>query len=512
MPKTYRIDTLRQQPLFDVTATKCLEQAALAHGAAHSLMGLAGAAIARLARAIAPHARQIWIACGQGNNGGDGFEAAVRLQAAGCDVSVTFGGDAARLPEDARWAFDRAVAAGIRFADTPPAGLGPQDLCIDALLGLGGASRPASNWMRSALTALQQAPCPVLAVDVPSGLDASTGQYAEGFAPHHMSDAPRHTLSLLTLKPGLFTGQGRDAAGTVWLDGLGIDTSWFEQAPPSAWLSGRPPEARRAFASHKGSFGDVAVLGGESIARRGMGMGGAALMAASAALHAGAGRVLVALLDDGASLAVDVSQPELMLRSPSALDLGAGTVVCGCGGGEAIEDHIVRVLDESHRLVLDADALNAIAADSGLQELLRRRAEHGLPTVLTPHPLEAARLLGSDSSAVQADRLAAARDIAERFDCVAVLKGSGTVIAAPGMTPAINPTGNGRLATAGTGDVLAGMIGAGWAAADKGGAPSTQKAFDAARDAVYRHGALADDWPAHLPLTAGALARRTADR
>jgi hydroxyethylthiazole kinase-like uncharacterized protein yjeF len=152
--------------------------------------------------------------------------------------------------------------------------------------------------------------------------------------------------------------------------------------------------------------------------------------------------------------------------------------------------------------VLDADALNAIAADTQLQTLLRARQGRAYRTVLTPHPLEAARLLGSSAAAVQADRLQAARQLAEQFGCVVVLKGSGTVIAAPDQISALNPTGNARLATAGTGDVLAGMVGARLA----GG----QTAFDAACSAVFQHGQLADDWPACHPgqtLTASALAQ-----
>ncbi|QHI96983.1 NAD(P)H-hydrate dehydratase [Xylophilus rhododendri] len=505
---TTRISHQHSQPLYDVTATKVLEQAALAHDAAHILMTRAGAATARLAGALAPHARRIWIACGQGNNGGDGFEAAVQLQQAGRPVVLGFAGDLERLPADARWAFERAQAAGVAISARPPEDLGPQDLCIDALLGLGSVKRAAPEWMQASLQALHGAPCPVLAIDVPSGLDGSTGQYAEGFAPPHASPGERHTLSLLTLKPGLFTGQGRDAAGTVWFDDLGIDASWFLRSAPTAWLSGAPARRTRPFASHKGQFGDVTVLGGEGLRRRGMGMGGAALLAGSAALHAGAGRVLVALLDGDAGPGIDVSQPELMLRSPAALQLDQGTVVCGCGGGEAVVEQLAAVLRQARRLVLDADALNAVAADDTLQDQLRDRARHGLMTVLTPHPLEAARLLHQGAAEVQADRLAAAAQLTERYACVVVLKGSGTVIAAPGCVPAVNPTGNGRLATAGTGDVLAGMVGAALAGADHGHELTPEQALDLARDAVYRHGELADLWPAGKALTAGRLARQ----
>ena len=175
------------------------------------------------------------------------------------------------------------------------------------------------------------------------------------------------------------------------------------------------------------------------------------------------------------------------------------TLACGCGGGDAVRSVLPKVLSAARALVLDADALNAIAVDSQLQALLQARGRRGdRSTVLTPHPLEAARLLGVDTGRVQADRLATSRDLAQRFACVAVLKGSGTVIAPSQGTPLINPTGNARLATAGTGDVLAGMI----AARLAGG----ESAVQAAGAAVYLHGQAADRWPTGAALTASALA------
>ena len=504
---TRRITPSQPHPLFGIVRTRRLESAAASELAPHTLMARAGSAVARLARALAPHAGRIWVFCGPGNNGGDGFEAAVQLQHSGAAVTIVFGGDPSHLPADAGWAFQRARQAGVAVSPDPCVDAGPLDLFVDAVLGIGLSNRDLPEWMRNQLYHLGIAPCPVLAVDLPSGLNADSGQYVGALAPGLSSRSTRHTLSLLTLKPGLFTGHGRDAAGTVWLDELGVAN---DHETPDAMLSGSPALPLRSHASHKGSFGDVSVLGGEGIGRRGMGMAGAALLSGSAALHAGAGRVLVALLDADIRLGVDTSQPELMLRTPEAIELGEGTLVCGCGGGEAIREWLPKVLTEAGHLVLDADALNAIAADSELQQLLKNRADRKAITVLTPHPLEAARLLRSGTTEIQADRLGAARTLAALYGCVAVLKGSGTVVAAPGLTPAINPTGNGRLATAGTGDVLAGMLGAGLAAA--GPYCDMAAAFDVARNAVYRHGAIADDWPANVPLTAGALARQTPDR
>lgn len=497
------VTTRQHLPLFDLAATRRIEAAAAAALPAHTLMQRAGAATARLARALAPHAQRIWIACGPGNNGGDGLEAAMHLHQNlhrhGVAVTVTWLGQPGHAPADALRSWQRARDAGVSFSDTPPTGLGAHDLCIDALLGIGlapeDAPRPADARLRACIDALHASPATVLCVDLPSGLQTDTGQYAAALAPAGLPAAPRHTLSLLTLKPALFTGAGRDAAGTVWHDGLGAAPG---DEPPCAWLPGLPAAAARAHASHKGSYGDVAVVGGEGLAQRGMGMGGAALLAGSAALHAGAGRVLVALLDGGAQPA-DTAQPELMLRRFDALDLPRLTVVCGCGGGMAVAPLLPQVLAEAPRLVLDADALNAIAADSGLQQQLAHRAAQARPTVLTPHPLEAARLLGCTTADVQARRLQAAQQLAGRFGCVAVLKGSGSVIAAPGRAPAINPTGNARLATAGTGDVLAGLLGARLAA---GG-----DAFEAACAACWQHGHTADTWPAPRALTASRLAR-----
>ena len=484
-----RITHDRPWPLFDIAATRRIEQVAAAQLPPHSLMQRAGLAVAQLVLAVAPHARTVWLACGPGNNGGDGFEAAMHLKQWGKQPVVTWLGDEAAMPTDALASLRRARNVGVTFATQPP---GEWDAAIDALLGIGNM-RPLDGIMASWVTQLNARPArQVVSVDIPSGLNADTGNafgIGNGNAPCVRAS---QTLSLLSLKPGLFTANGRDASGTVWLDDLGV-TSIEE---PGAWLGGPPASTARLHASHKGSYGDVAVIGGAS------GMTGAALLAASAALHGGAGRAFVALLDEGA-MTVDASQPELMFRRWDSLALAAMHVVCGCGGGDAVRAVLHTVLSTARTLVLDADALNALAVDSQLQSLLQNRSRReNRATVLTPHPLEAARLLGSSAALVQADRLAAARELAARFACVVLLKGSGTVIAAPGRVPVINPTGNASLASAGTGDVLAGMV----AARLAGGAP----AFDAAAVAAFAHGRAADNWPTGMALTASALARSAA--
>lgn len=514
-----RISSAHSEPLYSVAATRELERLAASQLPPHMLMQRAGLSVARLALALAPHAQRIWIACGPGNNGGDGFEAAMHLHRWGKSVVVTWTGlpaGKAQLPPDAQASRERALAAGVPMADQPPEDF---DFCIDALLGIGGTlddSRDGTALMRAWLARMQASGAPRLAVDVPTGLNADTGAFPAAqktattdFATKSIATSQDgiwargiFTLSLLTLKPGLFTADGRDCTGQVWFDDLGAGSALDAPGSPNAWLLGadqatQPARLASAHASHKGTFGDVAVLGGESTAHSHM--AGAALLAARAALHTGAGRVFVALLGNPA-LAVDPQQPELMFRAPDALDLAQQVVVCGCGGGDAVRAVLPRVLSAAPRLVLDADALNAIAADTQLQTQLIARHHRGYSTVLTPHPLEAARLAGTSAKEIQADRLASARQLAGHFQCVVVLKGSGTVIAAPGRPCAINSSGNALLATAGTGDVLAGTLGAAMA---RGLA-----AFEAACGAVFAHGRIADEWPAGQPLTGSALAGR----
>jgi hydroxyethylthiazole kinase-like uncharacterized protein yjeF len=364
-----RIRPQRPWPLFDTAASRAIEESCAAGLPAHALMQRAGLAVARLALAIAPHARRIWIACGPGNNGGDGFEAALHLRAWGKDPLVTWSGDEARAPADARASLHRAQAVNVRMTHQAPA---QWDLAIDAMLGL-GAARPLEGRLAEWSSVMAGAGArPVLAVDLPSGLNADTGVGTAVVA--------SHTLSLLTLKPGLFTGGGRDAAGQVWFDDLGSAAAWSQ---PSACLTGAPQPVARPHASHKGSYGDVAAIGGAP------GMGGAAVLAGSAALHAGAGRVFVCLLG-GDAPSYDPTQPGLMFRHWESLDLGSMAVACGCGGGDAIRAVLPNVLARAGSLVLDADALNAIAGDTQLQSLLQARSRRGRPTVITPHPLEAA--------------------------------------------------------------------------------------------------------------------------
>ena len=517
-----------QEPLalFDVAQTRQLENMASARVQnGPTLMSQAGLSVAKLAMAIKPFAPRHWIFCGPGNNGGDGLEAATHLHQWGQEVRVVLWQPLSKRPSDAANALNKVKALGLSIQETLPtqSEVGPQDLCIDAMLGIGlrsgtaeatersasersasehsasGAAQDIQTWIHS----LYQFGADVLAVDIPSGLNANTGQFQ-----HKPTTPPniqaQHTLQLLTAKPGCITAHGRDACGTLWLDTLNSD-DLQQNLTASAQLNSRFQNVlKRQHASHKGSFGDVTVIGGEAVQVRGMGMTGAVDLAASAALHAGAGRVMACYLEAENNTAANFSAmapaprlAEIMQRQFSAVQLQNGVIVCGCGGGMAVVKVLPQVLQHSVSLVLDADALNAISRDPWLRDLLRQRATRNLRTVITPHPLEAARLLSSDSATVQNDRLCAAQTLAKDLHCTVVLKGSGTVIAKSGAVPAVNFTGNARLATGGTGDVLAGLLGARMA--------QGMGDFEAACTAVFEHGLAADDYS--LPsFTAGKLA------
>jgi hydroxyethylthiazole kinase-like uncharacterized protein yjeF len=451
-------------------------------------MARAGEAIARRALARAPPARNNVVFAGPGNNGGDGIEAATRLHGWGKQVAVVRVGDASRPPADAARALARAQAAGVRidtFEAGRPADADAPELVVDALLGI-GASREPEGAVAAAIARigeLSAGGARVLSVDVPSGLDVERGRPL-GAACVVADD----TLTLIAPKPGLFTGDGRDHAGRIWCARIGVETRHDDA---DAWLVGVGDPvfapSPRLHRSHKGSFGDVAIVGGAP------GMAGAAWLAARAAHAAGAGRVFVDLLPDPAGApardTLDPLRPELMCRpgwaGSGAAAVALATVVCGCGGGDAVRAVLPRLLSAATRLVLDADALNAIAADPSLLALVAARDRRGHSTILTPHPLEAARLLATDVATVQGDRVTAGRELAAKHRAVVVLKGSGTVIASVDGSVRIAATGNPSLASAGTGDVLAGWIGGRWAAL--GG-----HADEVALRGVVEHGAAAE--------------------
>jgi hydroxyethylthiazole kinase-like uncharacterized protein yjeF len=285
-----------------------------------------------------------------------------------------------------------------------------------------------------------------VAMDVPTGLDADRGAWV-GAVQGVRADL---TATFLGDKPGLHTGAGVDAAGEVHVEALDVrlpEGSVSLTLPGDFAAVARP----RARDTHKGSFGSVLVLGG------GTGMIGAPLLAARAALRLGAGRVYVDCIG-APDLRLDPVQPELMFRPHQSL-AGLDSIVVGCGLGvdDAAHAALAWALARPASLVIDADALNVLAGADVLRDALQTRS---FATVLTPHPLEAARLLKVSAQDVQADRLGAAHRLAHASNSLVVLKGAGSVIAAPDGRRAINPTGSPALASAGTGDVLAGMLGA----------------------------------------------------
>ena len=370
-----------------------------------------------------------------------------RLRERFFDVVVVFRGDAARLPADARAAHAAFVAHGGAMVPAPPAG--PVALVVDALFGI-GLVRPVADEYAALIRWANAAAAPRLALDVPSGIDADTG------AVHGVAVDATHTATFLAWKPGLLTGDGVDHAGSVSVHDLCVDVTADARGVRLAWdrLSLRlPPVLRRdRQAVHKGTFGTLCIVGGAA------GMVGAALLAGRAALACGPGKVHVRLLAQDAPV-VDAGAPELMLRHEGDLPADATAWVVGPGLSTAAAARAIlaRCIGTAAPLVLDADALNAVAADDALRAALPARAGD---TVLTPHPAEAARLLRCDTAAVQRDRIAAALALAQSLRAHVVVKGAGSGIAHPDGAFAINASGNPALATGGTGDVLAGIVGA----------------------------------------------------
>ena len=458
-------------PIYSVAEIRAIEQAAAALLPAGTLMQRAGQAAAVAALELL-RGNSVLVLAGPGNNGGDALEAAARLAQSGVDVAVLhLAGSQAASPETVD-ALQRARDSDARFIDALPPDA-EWGLVVDGLFGI-GLARPLAGKARELALAVNALGCPVLALDVPSGLDADTGAL---IGPDGVAVRASCTITFIGDKPGLHTFEGRDVAGEVIVAELGIDAALLPQATcmlndPALFSEHLAPRRHR---SHKGSFGDVAIVGGAA------GMAGAAVLAARAALFCGAGRVFVASIDPGP--AFDSVHPEIMFRDAAGFSSAHCTLVLGPGMGDSASavKALLKALDGAAPLVLDADALNLVAASADLQA---RLTAHAATAILTPHPLEAARLLGVTAAVVQGDRLAAARELAARFGKIVVLKGSGTIIAHSDGMAVINTTGNPGLATGGTGDVLAGICGAlmaqGW------------PAREAALGAVWMHGAAAD--------------------
>lgn len=458
-------------PVYRTAELRILEEAA--HGA--PLMERAGLAAAEVARAMAgDRGGAVLVLAGPGNNGGDALVVARRLREWFFDVTVVFRGDAAKLPRDAAAAYRAFVAAGgATIAGIPDGWTGA--LIVDGMFGI-GLARPLAADYAALVDRANASGVPVLALDVPSGLDAETGV---AFRP---AIRARATATFIGLKPGLLTGDGVDLCGAISVHDLGVDATAVSarghRLDWSALAAALPDVLRRRLRNvHKGTFGTLAIVGGAA------GMTGAPLLAGRAAVHAGAGKLWVGFADAGHP-PVDWGQPELMLRAADdVLGAGASALVCGPGLGTAdtAKTLVARAAAEGVPLALDADALNLIAADASLAAAVAARKA---PTLVTPHPAEAARLLAQSTADVQADRLAAAQAIAAKLNASVVVKGAGSVLAHPDGDWDVNASGNPGLSSAGTGDVLSGFAGAFLA--------QGIDAKTALRLAVCLHGAAAD--------------------
>ncbi len=447
-----------------------------AANAGQPLMERAGTAAADWACELATDRnRPILILAGPGNNGGDALVAARLLRERFFDVHVVFTGQPARLPSDAAQAFARFVESGGTTTGQIP-DEAHWALIIDGLFGIGLARPPADRYaglIDEANRLAARDNCPLLALDCPSGLNADTGTVPGTCI------CASHTLTFIAAKPGLLTAEGPDHCGQTRVASLELAAD--PEIPADGRIVSRNDFAHRLrprrLNTHKGSFGSAAILGG------GKSMVGAALLAGRAALKLGAGRVFVGLLDADAPT-VDQTQPELMLRRADSL-LQADLRALGCGPGLGQSGEAVRLLEQALKcplpVVLDADALNILATDGRLEGNLYNRVA---PAILTPHPAEAARLLSLSVREIQTDRVAAARELAQRYACHIALKGCGTVVATVDGRWWINSTGNPGMATAGMGDVLTGLIVALLA--------QNWPADEALLAAVHLHGAAAD--------------------
>ena len=470
-----RIAPMHDMPaLYDSAAAREIDRLATAAlgGDGYALMQRAGRAAWRVLLQRWPQAQRITVACGSGNNGGDGYVLARLALQSGRRVRVVHppgGGPRAALAQRACTDY---VAAGGRV-DLFPTSLDDADMLVDALFGIGLHEAPRAD-AAALIEALDAAPAPVFALDVPSGVDADRGS-APGRAVH-----ARCTLQFIVAHAGLQTGMALDHAGELLLDTLEIDAAAYANvAAPCArqlhgatlrrWLRPRHRD------THKGESGRVLCVGGDH------GGGGAIMLCAEAALRAGAGLVRVATREVHVA-ALLARRPEAMVRGVegtgefAAMLETAAVIACGpgLGQGEWGRALFARVLESAAPQVLDADALNLLAATPRALD----------DAILTPHPGEAARLLGTDVATVQRDRLAAARALVERYRCTVVLKGAGTVVAAPAQLPCVLAAGNPGMATSGMGDLLTGTIAALRA--------QGLAAFDAARAGALLH-ALAGD-------------------
>lgn len=462
-----------------------LEMRAANQLGADTLMKRAGAAAAELIMKRLEDAgveqRRVTLLVGPGNNGGDALACACELREKGAVVNVVLPGgrrptSALALAQLERW----TQAGGTTYDD--PYMTEKADCVVDGLFGT-GLAKPITGDYLDAVLWFNERQALKVSLDIPSGLNPVTGHWT-GSYPGCSADV---TITFLCVKSGLYMCEGADAAGEIVLNELDVSVPL---SPLSVIGTDEFPRVLRPRVknSHKGDYGSVAVIGGTD------GMIGASILAARAALISGAGRVTLECHAEHAPH-VDMVYPEIMFATKPVNLEDFDAIVLGCGLGTSAEAkaRVIEALNCQKPLILDADALNIIAADIKLQDMvLARRA----PTVLTPHPGEAARLLRRDTAGVTADRVAACRELAVQTGAIVVLKGAGTVISMRSSRTWINPTGSPMLATGGSGDVLAGMIGAMFA--------QGYDMVESVLAAVYFHGLSAEGLEAGF--TAGEIA------
>lgn len=436
------------------------------------LMHRAGARAYAELRRRWPRAQRLRVVCGLGNNAGDGYVIARLALAEGLEAVVLSVGDRQRLQGDALTAAEEYRRAGGVERELAPVELEAADVIVDAVFGT-GLRRPVEGRWRAAVEAVNAAAAPVLAVDVPSGLDAGSGRIWGQAVQAEL------TVTFIALKTGLLTGAGPACCGELVFDALELPQALYTRCHPEAQrIDPRPLKrllAPRPRDAHKGRYGHVLVVGGDQ------GMGGAARMAAEAAARVGAGLVSVATRGEHVG-AVLAARPELMVRAVAGAEAlepliaRASVVVLGPGLGQEPwgRELFRRCVQFDGPLVVDADGLNLLAVEP------RQRADW----VLTPHPGEAGRLLGLDPQQVQEDRLSAAGKILARYGGTAVLKGAGTVVQGVGQLPRICTAGNPGMASGGMGDVLSGVLG--------GLLAQGLEPADAAWAGVWLHAAAAD--------------------
>ena len=462
-----------------------LEMRAANQLGADTLMKRAGAAAAELIMKRLEDAgveqRRVTLLVGPGNNGGDALACACELREKGAVVNVVLPGgrrptSALALAQLERW----TQAGGTTYDD--PYMTEKADCVVDGLFGT-GLAKPITGDYLDAVLWFNERQALKVSLDIPSGLNPVTGHWT-GSYPGCSADV---TITFLCVKSGLYMCEGADAAGEIVLNELDVSVPL---SPLSVIGTDEFPRVLRPRVknSHKGDYGSVAVIGGTD------GMIGASILAARAALISGAGRVTLECRAEHAPH-VDMVYPEIMFATKPVNLEDFDAIVLGCGLGTSAEAkaRVIEALNCQKPLILDADALNIIAANIKLQDMvLARRA----PTVLTPHPGEAARLLRRDTAGVTADRVAACRELAVQTGAIVVLKGAGTVISMRSSRTWINPTGSPMLATGGSGDVLAGMIGAMFA--------QGYDMVESVLAAVYFHGLSAEGLEAGF--TAGEIA------